>query len=223
MITSDQLTALSQPFDAGSVNWKPGATNRDKTKALALAYADSRAYFDRLDQVDPAWSDSYEISPDGQRVVCRLTVAGVTRCDVGECDGGDANTTTSAAAQAFKRAAAKFGLGRYLYRLPRVWVEYDGDRRQFTAQALAQLAQVAGGNGAGRNRQPSPSDNGAGAFASPEAAIAWAMGQGVFKARQHAAHAYEKCKREAQPKTAAEMAQAWRDDVAQRLSEAQAS
>src|SRR5690606_29548632 len=35
-----------------------------------------------------------------------------------------------AEAQAFKRACAKFGLGRYLYSLDARWVDYDQDKRQ---------------------------------------------------------------------------------------------
>ncbi|NWG19129.1 MAG: hypothetical protein HXY39_02275 [Chloroflexi bacterium] len=37
--------------------------------------------------------------------------------------------------QAFKRACALFGLGRYLYHLPQVWVEYDDDKRSFVDPA----------------------------------------------------------------------------------------
>ncbi|MGH7226293.1 MAG: Rad52/Rad22 family DNA repair protein, partial [Gemmataceae bacterium] len=32
---------------------------------------------------------------------------------------------------ALKRAAVKFGIGRYLYRLPSQWVDYDPQKRQF--------------------------------------------------------------------------------------------
>jgi hypothetical protein len=72
-------------------------------------------------------------------VTCRLTIAGVTRSDVGECDLSDENAFTSAKAQAFKRACAAFGLGRYLYDLPKQWVEYDAQHRCITDAALTQL------------------------------------------------------------------------------------
>ena len=158
-LTPEQLQALTRPFDPGLVQFKPGATNRDKTKALALAYVDSRAYFDRLDEVAGAdWSDEYTVSGDGTIVTCRLTICGTTRTDVGEKDTADQNTTTSAAAQAFKRACAKFGLGRYLYRLPQEWADYDRERRRFTDQALIGLqnrmrfATVGQENASGRAR-----------------------------------------------------------------------
>ena len=40
---------------------------------------------------------------------------------------------TSAVAQSFKRACASFGLGRYLYSLPRLWAEYDPQKKALKA------------------------------------------------------------------------------------------
>lgn len=129
---------------------KPGATNQDKTRGLALADVDLRHYIDRLNEVAGAdWSDDYEVQDGGKVVLCRLTVAGVTRSDVGEAAPNDENTATTALAQAFKWACVKFGLGAYLYRLPRLWVEYDAQRKRFTDAALARLqAVVPDGDGA---------------------------------------------------------------------------
>ena len=51
----------------------------------------------------------------------------------GESDAVDENAITSAEAQAFKRAATRFGLGRYLYDLPKnQWVPYDDTSRRIT-------------------------------------------------------------------------------------------
>jgi hypothetical protein len=68
--------------------------------------------------------------PDGS-VVCRLRlkIGGewITKVDVGgpseQPDGGD--RLKAAFSDALKRAAVKFGIGRYLYRLPQQWVDYD--------------------------------------------------------------------------------------------------
>ncbi|MEW6287082.1 MAG: Rad52/Rad22 family DNA repair protein [Chloroflexota bacterium] len=136
---SQILEALQEPFPSDEVEFKPGATNKEKTKALALAYVDSRPYIQRLNQVSPDWHDEYQITTLGDRVVvlCRLTVNGVTRTGDGECllSGGDEervepNAVTTASAQAFKRACVKFGLGAYLYALPQVWCEYDAQKRR---------------------------------------------------------------------------------------------
>lgn len=60
-------------------------------------------------------------------------------------------------------------------------------------------------------------------FPSPEVAIAWAIEQGAFESDVHARNAYEKVKREAEPKSAREMAAAWVLDVQRRLAESAAS
>lgn len=139
MQLSDVMSALAAPFDAGAIEVKPGATTKDKTKALALAYADPRVYQERLDHVvgPDAWADDYQPMPSASTTVallCRLTILGVTKADVGESPANDPNAWTSAAAQAFKRAASKFGLGRYLYGLPSIWVAYDDQRKQIIDQ-----------------------------------------------------------------------------------------
>ena len=132
------LADLAKPFDPALVEFKPGAVAKSEARALALAYVDSREYMRRLDEVDPTWSDTYEVL-DGATVICRLTVAGITRTDLGRKDEADENSLTSAAAQAFKRACTKFGLGRYLYALPQVWAEFDPQRKRFTPAALDTL------------------------------------------------------------------------------------
>jgi len=54
-------------------------------------------------------------------------------------------------------------------------------------------------------------------FPNPETAIAWGLERGAFKALQHARNAYDKLKREAQPKDAKEMARLWVAEVQGRL------
>jgi hypothetical protein len=127
--------ALAAPFELDSVKFKPAVVNG--TRCLALAYVDARAIQDRLDEVlgVEGWQDDYEILPDGS-VVCRLRLRlgdeWVTKVDVGgpseQPDGGD--RLKAAFSDALKRAAVKFGVGRYLYRLPSQWVDYDPKRRQ---------------------------------------------------------------------------------------------
>ena len=55
-----------------------------------------------------------------------MTVHGLgSHTGVGEEWADDQNAATRAEAQAFKRACACFGLGRYLYDLDTVWVDLD--------------------------------------------------------------------------------------------------
>ncbi|MFQ3650102.1 MAG: Rad52/Rad22 family DNA repair protein, partial [Gemmataceae bacterium] len=73
--------------------------------------------------------------PDGS-VVCRLQIRvgdeWITKEDVGgpseQPDEGDRRK--AAFSDALKRAAVKFGIGRYLYRLKPQWVAYDPQKRR---------------------------------------------------------------------------------------------
>lgn len=135
------LDELRKPFDPSYITWKPGATK--DTRALALAYADLRAYMYRLDEVCGSdWSVMYE--PWGEdRIICRLTIGGSTRSSTGEMGAQDEKNEiggTVAEAQAFKRACVMFGLGRYLYNFPSGWVDIDPKTKQFTDAAKAKLA-----------------------------------------------------------------------------------
>lgn len=139
--------ALAVPFPASSVRLKPGAVNGARTRALGLAYVDPRAYQDRLDAVvgPDGWHTSYRRLTD-RAIVCRLTILGVVREEVGEAPEGNANQYTEAVAQAFKRACAAFGLGRYLYQLPRLWFDYDPEANVIIneSDAVRQLYRAAG-------------------------------------------------------------------------------
>ncbi len=126
--------ALLAPFPPEMVGWKAQSVSKDGQRALAVAYVDARAVMDRLDAtVGPdQWSDRYTLLREqsggfGPELVvgCQLTVLGVTKADVGV--GEDAKAAYS---DAFKRAAVKFGIARYLYSLPKTWVDYDAQKHQ---------------------------------------------------------------------------------------------
>lgn len=138
------LTELSKPFHPAHIIWRPGALTGKKDKALALAYADLRAYQNRLDEVcGMEWAVSY--TAWGDRIICNLTIGGITRSSTGEADSDSERSEiagTSAEAQAFKRACAMFGLGRYLYSLPSLWVEYDAPNQRFTEKSKARLYSI---------------------------------------------------------------------------------
>ena len=63
-------------------------------------------------------------------VTCELTIFGIgSHSATGEEFADDDNAGTSAEAQAFKRACACFGLGRYLYYFTGTWVDLDERKR----------------------------------------------------------------------------------------------
>lgn len=141
-MTTDLLTKLAEPFEPSAITWKPGASTKDGTKCMAMAYADLRAYQERLDAVcGLEWAVEYTPWGD-RRIIARLTIAGMTRCSTGEMDAQDEKNNmggTVAEAQAFKRAASMFGLGRYLYDLPSAWVEFDAAAKRISRAGEAEL------------------------------------------------------------------------------------
>jgi hypothetical protein len=134
-MNATELAALAAPFAADQVDWKAQAVSGNR--ALAVPYIDARTVMDRLDRVlGPGnWWDAYTVQPCGS-VVCRLTIviegACVTKEDVGspseQSDKGD--QLKAAFSDALKRAAVKWGIGRYLYSLPKQWVDYDPQKKR---------------------------------------------------------------------------------------------
>lgn len=127
---------LAAPFDLAEVKFKPQAVSGNR--AMAVPYVDARLVAERLDEAVGLanWQDTYTVLPGGE-VVCRLSVRlggeWVAKEDVGgqseQPDEGD--RMKAAFSDALKRAAVKFGVGRYLYRLRPQWCDYDPAKRQF--------------------------------------------------------------------------------------------
>ncbi len=146
----DVSRRLAEPFAASEVKWKPAVVQGNR--AMALAYVDARVVQDRLDDVmgPMNWQDDYECLSDGS-VVCRLRLrlAGewITKVDVGSpSEQPDEHDRMKAAfSDALKRAAVKFGVGRFLYRLPSQWVDYDPQKKRFVKPPQLPAALAANG------------------------------------------------------------------------------
>lgn len=105
---------LRRPFTPEAVKWKTQATWAKG--ALIAPYVDARLVIERLNLVVPhLWFDDYEPLAGGKGLLCRLTVDGITRHDVGS--GYEGKGLFS---DALKRAAVKFGVGVSLYALPKI-------------------------------------------------------------------------------------------------------
>jgi hypothetical protein len=146
----DLFGLLSAPFTDDEVKFKPAAVSG--SRALALPYVDARVIQDRLDEVAgvAGWQDTYECLPDGS-VVCALSLKingeWICKMDVGgqseQPDEGDRRK--AAFSDALKRAAVKWGIGRYLYRLEPQWADYDPQKKRIVkppviAPAVARIA-----------------------------------------------------------------------------------
>jgi len=124
---------LSAPFPADRVSWRVGSTTQDKSKGMALAYIDARDVMERLDEVcGPAgWQCDYPHA--NGKTVCRL---GLRIGDewIWKADGAgdtDHEAEKGALSDAFKRAAVRWGVGRYLYDLDSPWVEIEPRGKSF--------------------------------------------------------------------------------------------
>lgn len=122
---------LKKPFPKEKVSWRSQTMNKEGNRALALAYIDARDVMDRLDEVVGAefWMDEYETTPE--RTMCRLSIK-INDEWVSKTDGaGDTNVEAQkgSISDAFKRAAVKWGVGRYLYDMPAIWVPCQSYQR----------------------------------------------------------------------------------------------
>lgn len=122
-MSNEILRGLMRPFEARQISWRVGATDREKTKGIALAYIDARDVMQRLDEVMGLnWQCRY--SHADKKTICdiglKLNNEWVWRS--GGAGDTDVEAEKGAISDAFKRAAVLWGIGRYLYSLPNKWV-----------------------------------------------------------------------------------------------------
>jgi hypothetical protein len=135
------LADLRKPFPPDRISWRVGSTNHDKTKGMALAYIDARDVQDRLDAVCgvESWQCRYLPMP-GTKTVCEIGIR-ILSSDpnqpaewVWKSDGAgdsDIEAEKGALSDAFKRAAVRWGVGRYLYDLDSPWVALEAAGKSF--------------------------------------------------------------------------------------------
>jgi len=136
MATLEEVKMLFAEFDREAISWRAQSVTKDGSKAMALAYIDARDVMERLDQAVGAtdWQDRYEFH--GSRTICYLSIRvegeWITKAD-GAGDS-DVEAEKGAISDALKRAAVKWGIGRYLYALDAPWVpcettEWNGKKQ----------------------------------------------------------------------------------------------
>jgi hypothetical protein len=138
--TEEIKTLLELPFRAAEISWRVlGDGEKADGEARIIPYAQRSAYMRRLDTLfgPGGWTQSFSMTTvsNVQRskkvnkaqvmittgkilVTSTITIEGFgNRSSTGEGWADDENGTTRAQAQAFRRACAEFGLGRYLREL----------------------------------------------------------------------------------------------------------
>jgi hypothetical protein len=142
---------LAAPFPPDEIEWRVGSTTGDKSKGMALAYLDARAVMDRLDAVctPGGWQDRY--SHVGEKTCCEIGILSENGW-IWKADGAgdtDFEGAKGAFSDAFKRAAVRWGIGRYLYDIKAPWVEIEQRGRSYVIKPaemakLNKLASVGG-------------------------------------------------------------------------------
>ena len=118
------LGRLKDPFLECDVEWRvqTAGQGRKGLWAIVVPYITNRAVMDRLDDVcgQPNWHNEYCNAPEGG-VLCGISIYIAERDQwVTKWDGADntqIDATKGGLSGSMKRAAAQWGIGRYLYNL----------------------------------------------------------------------------------------------------------
>lgn len=127
--------ALCSPFAAEEIEWRVGSTTQAKDKGMALAYLNARAVMDRLDSVcgPENWQCNYSAAP-GNSIICNIGVRMPAGDWIWKADGAgatDVEGEKGMMSDAIKRAAVRWGVGRYLYELDSPWVALEAAGRSY--------------------------------------------------------------------------------------------
>lgn len=127
---------FGKPFDASDVSWRLQYVDKTKCEGFAVPYLDARAIAERLDSVvgQNHWKDSYtpwhNCTVEGKQRQSQLCTIYIYDDElkewIGKTDGAeDSNIepVKGGLSDAFKRAAVKWNIGRYLYGFEPVWVK----------------------------------------------------------------------------------------------------
>ena len=122
------MEQLTKPFPEKDIEWRVQSNgwSGDKPWAMVLAYVTARAIQDRLDEVFGAfnWKDEYKHITGG--VLCSISIKDNNGEWVSKQDGSPETQVEAfkgGISKAMVRCAVKWGIGRYLYKLPITFAE----------------------------------------------------------------------------------------------------
>jgi hypothetical protein len=130
-MTTDIFAGLAAEFPRNAVSWRCQTLTKGGDKGLALAYIDARDVMRRLDAVlgPAAWQDRYEVH--GSKTLCYISIL-IDGHWITKADGAgdtDVEAEKGSISDAFKRAAVKWGIGRYLYDIESPWVPCESHEK----------------------------------------------------------------------------------------------
>ncbi len=146
MNAMDIYNKLKAHFSEEDIEFKVGATNKEKTQGLALAYVNARAVQERLDTVlgFNNWKAVYKEVQGGFICALSLRIEGewITKEDGAQVTAYE--SIKGGMSSAFKRVASSgFGIGRYLYTNETSWypIRPLGKGYEFTINPTLSLPQ----------------------------------------------------------------------------------
>ena len=142
MNSNELMEKLGKPFPADKIEWRLQKTIKDKQCGLAVPYVDARLISDRLNEVVGIWGwqnsyNKWHSLKNGslESQTCSISIYCEERKDwVSKSDGAentDIEPVKGGLSDAFKRAAVKWNIGRYLYEMDGVWVNVDPKGNSF--------------------------------------------------------------------------------------------
>jgi hypothetical protein len=170
------LASLRAPFPPDKISWRVGPTSKDKARGMALCYIDARDVQDRLDEACGVGNWQCRYPHTGDKTVCEIGI----RFDnewVWKADGAgdtDMEASKGALSDAFKRAAVRWGIGRYLYDVDSPWVEIEEHGKSYSIKQaeFTRLRAMLGGKSGPAPKPPASDDKAAKAEAWATNAIA---------------------------------------------------
>ena len=138
--------ALSAPFQSADIDWRVSATNKEKTKGLAVPYVTNRAIQNRLDDTVGSDGGHNDFVPwKGENAqLCGISIyfhelqTWITKWD--GADDSDIESVKGGLSDSMKRAAVEWGIGRYLYGMTQIWVEIEQRGKGFVIRDSARPA-----------------------------------------------------------------------------------
>lgn len=135
------LKKLKEPFPSERIRWRVGATTKDKTLGIALAYLDARDVMGRLDDVCGLyWQNKHP-----EKGVCEIGLY-IDSEWVWRANGAgptDFEGEKGQLSDSFKRAGVMWGIGRYLYYLPNEWVPIQAAGKSYKLKKTPELPKWA--------------------------------------------------------------------------------
>lgn len=131
-LTMEELAIkLQEPFQPSDIGWRLQYPLKEK-KGLAIPFVTGRSIQQRLDDVltPLGWKNKF-IEWKGKSQLCSISIAfesddkieWISKID--GADDTDIEGTKGGLSDSMKRSAVQWGIGRYLYKLDKIWVDIN--------------------------------------------------------------------------------------------------